>query len=83
MPGPLTLCLNNILVEQILEILYGESHIAIGNELIKLVSIQFSMGQPISPDYADRIVSIFSRYYGSHAEIMFPHVQFLKKEVIV
>ncbi|XP_041995450.1 histone-lysine N-methyltransferase SMYD3-like isoform X2 [Salvia splendens] len=65
---------------EILEKLYGESHIAIGNELIKLASIQFSMGQEISSDYTTRIVAIFSRYYGSHAEIMFPYVRYLKKE---
>lgn len=64
---------------QILEKLYGESHIAIANELIKLASIQFSMGQEISSDYTTRIIAIFSQYYGSHAEIMFPHVHYLKK----
>ncbi|XP_047944931.1 SET and MYND domain-containing protein 4 isoform X1 [Salvia hispanica] len=65
---------------EILEKLYGESHIAIGNELIKLASIQFSMGQEISSDYTTRIVAIFSRCYGSHAEIIFPYVRYLKKE---
>ncbi|XP_057778491.1 uncharacterized protein LOC130997245 isoform X2 [Salvia miltiorrhiza] len=65
---------------EILEKLYGESHIAIGNELIKLASIQLSMGQEILSDYTTRIVAIFSRYYGAHAEIMFPHVHCLKKE---
>ncbi|KAG6418529.1 hypothetical protein SASPL_120733 [Salvia splendens] len=65
---------------KILEKLYGERHIAIGNELIKLASIQFSMGQEISSDYTTRIVAIFSRYYGSHAEIMFPYVRYLKKQ---
>lgn len=80
MPSLLTLKFELTFCKQILEKLYGESHIAIGNELIKLASIQFSMGQKISSDYTTRIVAIFSRYYGSHAEIMFPHVHYLQKE---
>ncbi|KAL0304001.1 UNVERIFIED_CONTAM: hypothetical protein Sradi_6268200 [Sesamum radiatum] len=65
---------------KILEKLYGEDHIVIGNELIKLSSIQLSMGQKSTADNTNRMVAIFSRYYGSHADIMFPYLRYLKRE---
>ncbi|KAL0401057.1 UNVERIFIED_CONTAM: Stress-induced-phosphoprotein 1 [Sesamum latifolium] len=65
---------------KILEKLYGEDHIVIGNELIKLSSIQLSMGQKNTADNTKRMVAIFSRYYGSHADIMFPYLRYLKRE---
>ncbi|XP_073296911.1 histone-lysine N-methyltransferase ASHR1 isoform X2 [Primulina huaijiensis] len=64
---------------EILEKLYGKDHIVIANELIKLVSIQLSMGHESAADNANRLVKIFSRYYGSHADIIFPHLTYLKK----
>ncbi|PIN26923.1 Histone-lysine N-methyltransferase [Handroanthus impetiginosus] len=66
---------------EILEKLYGENHIVIGNELMKLASIQLSMGLKTAiADSTSRMLTIFSRYYGSHADIMFPHLQYLKRE---
>lgn len=66
---------------QILEVLYDPNHIAIGNELLKLASILLSLGDCTAADSIARVVAIFSRYYGSHANLIFPHLQFLKKEV--
>ncbi|XP_073123784.1 uncharacterized protein [Henckelia pumila] len=66
---------------EILEKLYGKDHIVIGNELIKLVSIQLSMGRESAAKNANRLVNIFSRYYGSDADIIFPHLTYLKKNV--
>ncbi|KAG8380981.1 hypothetical protein BUALT_Bualt06G0073000 [Buddleja alternifolia] len=65
---------------QILEKLYGENHIVIGNELIKLASIQLSMGCKIAADNTNRLIAIFSRYYGLHADIVFPPLMYLKRE---
>ncbi|KAK6155982.1 hypothetical protein DH2020_010230 [Rehmannia glutinosa] len=65
---------------EILETLYGENHIVIGNELIKLASIRHSMGHKSAANDTSRMVSIFSRYYGSHADIIFPHLRYLKRE---
>ncbi|XP_022139922.1 SET and MYND domain-containing protein 4 [Momordica charantia] len=58
---------------RILEKLYGESHIAIGNELLKLSSIQLSLGDHTTAgDCINRLNGIFRCYYGSHAKRMFP-----------
>ncbi|KAI3458405.1 hypothetical protein Pfo_015068 [Paulownia fortunei] len=65
---------------EILETLYGENHIVIGNELIKLASIRLSMGHKSAGDNTSRIVAIFSRYYGSHADVMFPYLRYLKRD---
>ncbi|KAK6135587.1 hypothetical protein DH2020_030695 [Rehmannia glutinosa] len=65
---------------EILETLYGENHIVIGNELIKLASIRHSMGHKSAANDTSRMVAIFSRYYGSHADIIFPHLRYLKRE---
>ncbi|KAK6135538.1 hypothetical protein DH2020_030709 [Rehmannia glutinosa] len=65
---------------EILETLYGENHIVIGNELIKVASIRHSMGHKSAANDTSRMVAIFSRYYGSHADIIFPHLRYLKRE---
>ncbi|KAL2540000.1 Tetratricopeptide repeat (TPR)-like superfamily protein [Abeliophyllum distichum] len=64
---------------EVLEKLYDPNHIVVGNELIKLVSVQLSMGCDTASDNIDRLAAIFSRYYGSHAEIIFPHLHYLKE----
>lgn len=66
---------------EILEKLYGKDHIVIANELIKLVSIQLSMGHESAAENANPLVKIFSKYYGSHADVIFPHLTYLKKNV--
>ncbi|CAA0834501.1 Tetratricopeptide repeat (TPR)-like superfamily protein [Striga hermonthica] len=63
---------------EILEMLYGENHIVVGNELIKLASIRHSMGDKMDEKDTSRMVQIFSRYYGSHTDIIFPHLRYLK-----
>ncbi|GFP89400.1 histone-lysine n-methyltransferase smyd3 [Phtheirospermum japonicum] len=65
---------------EILETLYGENHIVVANELIKLASIQHSMGQKSASSDTNQMVEIFYRYYGSHADIIFPHLRYLKSE---
>ncbi|XP_042957525.1 uncharacterized protein LOC122292962 isoform X6 [Carya illinoinensis] len=60
---------------EILEKLYGPNHIVIGYELVKLSSIQLSMGDRGAVKNINRVSEIFSRYYGSHADIMFPYLQ--------
>ncbi|KZV30021.1 SET and MYND domain-containing protein 4, partial [Dorcoceras hygrometricum] len=64
---------------QILKKLYGKDHIVIGNELIKLLSIQLSTGHENAAENANRLVKIFARYYGPHADIIFPYLTHLKK----
>nr|XP_043618324.1 SET and MYND domain-containing protein 4 [Erigeron canadensis] len=63
---------------KILEKLYGHDHIVIGNELVKLASIQLSLGKSAAGETINLINLIFSRHYGSDVEVMFPHLQFLK-----
>ncbi|KAL6532980.1 hypothetical protein OROMI_027092 [Orobanche minor] len=63
---------------EILKTLYGENHIVVGNELIKLASIRHSMDQKITANETSQMVEIFSRYYGSHADMIFPHLRYLK-----
>ncbi|KAI8031024.1 hypothetical protein LOK49_LG01G01123 [Camellia lanceoleosa] len=65
---------------EILEKLYGPDHIAIGNELVKLSSIQLSLGDQSAMDCLNRVAVIFSRYYGSHANTIFPYLQGLERE---
>ncbi|KAF5467556.1 hypothetical protein F2P56_017372 [Juglans regia] len=60
---------------EILEKLYGPNHIVIGYELVKLSSIQLSMGDRTAVKNINRVSEIFSRYYGSHADKMFPYLQ--------
>ncbi|KAM3355543.1 SET and MYND domain-containing protein 4 isoform X1 [Capsicum galapagoense] len=63
---------------QILEKLYDANHIAIGNELIKLASLQILMGNSAASNSISRITAIFSRYYGSHADDIYPYLRLLK-----
>lgn len=65
---------------EILEKLYGASHIVIGHELVKLSSIKLSLDDSSAVDSINQLGGIFFRYYGSHADIIFPYLQFLKKE---
>ncbi|GAV70275.1 TPR_1 domain-containing protein/TPR_10 domain-containing protein/TPR_11 domain-containing protein [Cephalotus follicularis] len=65
---------------KILEKLYDPNHVVIGYELVKLSSIQLSLGDSSVVDSIDRLSAIFSRYYGSHVDIVFPYLQSLQKE---
>ncbi|GLT28065.1 hypothetical protein SLA2020_030220 [Shorea laevis] len=65
---------------KILEKLYGPSHIVIGHELVKLSSIEQALDDCSAVDSINRLRSIFSQYYGSHADTVFPYLQFLNKE---
>ncbi|XP_051138521.1 uncharacterized protein LOC127256513 isoform X2 [Andrographis paniculata] len=67
---------------EILEKLYGENHIVIGNELIKLASIHRCLGRGVNAENTNRLVSIFSRHYGSHADKLFPYLDYLKDGVV-
>lgn len=67
---------------QILEKLYDLNHIVIGNELVKLASIQISLGDSATIDTIKQVDTIFSQYYGSHADIVFPQLDYLKREAI-
>ncbi|CAK9145871.1 unnamed protein product [Ilex paraguariensis] len=64
----------------ILEKLYEPNHLVIGNELLKLASIQLALGDPSAVHSIKRADAIFSRYYGPHANVIFPHLQDLKRE---
>lgn len=63
---------------QILEKLYDANHIAIGNELIKLASLQILVGDSAASGSISRITAILSRYYGSHADDIYPYLRHLK-----
>lgn len=65
---------------QILEKLYGPNHIVIGYELVKLSSIQLSLGDCTDLDNINRLSAIFSNYYGEHASIIYPYLSFLERE---
>ncbi|XP_027104081.1 uncharacterized protein [Coffea arabica] len=67
---------------KILEKLYDPNHIAIGNELLKLASIQLSFEDSTASDTLNRVAAIFLRYYGSHANKIFPCLQLLKEEAL-
>ncbi|XP_008234145.1 PREDICTED: SET and MYND domain-containing protein 4 [Prunus mume] len=64
---------------EILEKLYNPNHIVIGYELVKLSSIQLSLGDCAAVDSINRLCDIFSCYYGSHTYKIFPYLQFLKR----
>ncbi|CAI9091934.1 OLC1v1027055C1 [Oldenlandia corymbosa var. corymbosa] len=66
---------------EILEKLYGSNHIAVGNELLKLVSIQLALRDATAADSLNLATAIFARYYGSHASLVFPLLQHLKEGV--
>ncbi|KAK0593132.1 hypothetical protein LWI29_031522 [Acer saccharum] len=65
---------------EILEKLYGHNHIVIGYELVKLSSVQLSLGDSDAVDSINRLDTIFKRYYGSHADVMFQFLQPLQKD---
>lgn len=65
---------------QILEKLYHSDHIAIANELVKLVSIGLSMNKYVSSkNKLARIDHIFSRHYGCNYVKMFPYLRTLQR----
>ncbi|KAK2444714.1 SET and MYND domain-containing protein [Trifolium repens] len=66
---------------QILEKLYDPDDIVIAYELVKLSSVQLSLGDDSAVDSISRIGAIFSCYYGLHADLVFPHLQYLRKEI--
>lgn len=65
---------------KILEKLYGTNHIIIGNELVKLASLQLSLGDFAASDTINRLTGIYFKYYGKHADDVFPHLKWLTKE---
>ncbi|KAJ4971185.1 hypothetical protein NE237_004284 [Protea cynaroides] len=65
---------------EILEKLYHTNHIVIGNELVKLASIQLSLGESTVFESINRLEKIFSVHYGPHATRIFPYLQTLKGE---
>ncbi|KAF0928835.1 hypothetical protein E2562_010699 [Oryza meyeriana var. granulata] len=67
---------------KILEKLYHPSHIIIAHELIKLVSIELSMGDGASASAAfARADAIFSLYYGPDVKRILPYVDALRRTV--
>ncbi|KAL9312758.1 hypothetical protein ACSQ67_018210 [Phaseolus vulgaris] len=66
---------------QILEKLYDTDDIVIAYELVKLSSIQLSLDDSTAAESINRIDDIFSRYYGLHADLVFPDLQYLRKEI--
>uniref|UniRef100_A0A5B7BBN2 Putative SET and MYND domain-containing protein 4 isoform X1 n=1 Tax=Davidia involucrata TaxID=16924 RepID=A0A5B7BBN2_DAVIN len=65
---------------EILEKLYDPNHIVIGNELVKLSSIQRTLDECTAKETINRVAAIVSRYYGSQADMIFPYLQSLKRE---
>ncbi|GAB4827732.1 hypothetical protein Ancab_034618 [Ancistrocladus abbreviatus] len=65
---------------KILKKLYNPNHIAIGNELVKLSSLQLSLSDFAAVDTMNQLNAIVSRYYGPHADMMFPYLNYLKEE---
>ncbi|CAA7403383.1 unnamed protein product [Spirodela intermedia] len=64
---------------KILEKLYHDSHIAIGNELVKLASLQLSLGDhAAASDSVGRLEGIFSLYYGPHAGQIYHFLESLR-----
>ncbi|CAH9090680.1 unnamed protein product [Cuscuta epithymum] len=57
---------------KILEKLYGSNHIVIGNELVKLRSIQMQLRDCNAEITTKRAHEIFLRYFGSHTGVIFP-----------
>ena len=72
---------NGIRLWQILEKLYGPDDIVIAYELVKLCSIQLSLGDATALDSINRMDNIFSRYYGLHSNLVFPYLQYLRREI--
>lgn len=66
---------------QILEKLYDTDDIVIAYELLKLSSIQLSLDDGTAVDSINRIDDIFSHHYGLHADLVFPYLQYLRREI--
>jgi hypothetical protein len=70
------------MIMQILEKLYHPKHIAIAHELIKLVSIELSLGDRSSAEASfAQAEAIFSLYYGPDVQRILPYVEALKRTV--
>ncbi|XP_020870414.1 SET and MYND domain-containing protein 4 isoform X2 [Arabidopsis lyrata subsp. lyrata] len=68
---------------KILKKLYEDEHVVIGNEMVKLASIQLALGDSSGAwDTTKRLSKIFSKYYGSHAETLFSDLPCLKQEAV-
>lgn len=65
---------------QILEKLYSPDHVVIGYELVKLLSIQLSLGDVDAGETLNRLGIIFEHHYGSHAAVVFPYLKSFKRE---
>ncbi|OIW15313.1 hypothetical protein TanjilG_10753 [Lupinus angustifolius] len=80
--GELELCMDHCKASiQILEKLYDPDDIVIAYELVKFSSIQLSLGDVTAVDSISRIGDIFSRYYGLHADLVFPYLRYLRGEI--
>lgn len=66
---------------QILEKIYDPDDIVIAYELVKLSSVQLYLGDNSAVNSIGRIGAIFSRYYGLHADLVFPYLQYLRREI--
>ena len=72
----------HLMMMQILEKLYHPKHIAIAHELIKLISIELSLGDRASAEATfARAEVIFSLYYGPDVQRILPYVDALKRTV--
>ncbi|KAL9247785.1 hypothetical protein vseg_021177 [Gypsophila vaccaria] len=65
-------CLASI---EILKKIYGHGHIVVGNELLKLSSLLLAMADARAADTVSQADTIFSNYYGRHADMMFPYLR--------
>eukprot|EP00268_Persea_americana_P069528 TRINITY_DN9890_c0_g1_i12.p1 TRINITY_DN9890_c0_g1~~TRINITY_DN9890_c0_g1_i12.p1 ORF type:complete len:307 (-),score=45.95 TRINITY_DN9890_c0_g1_i12:696-1616(-) len=66
---------------EIIKRLYPTNHIAIGNELMKLASIQLSLNDRASAlNSIKQAYTIFSLHYGSHMVMLFPYLENLQRE---
>ncbi|KAG9441179.1 hypothetical protein H6P81_017033 [Aristolochia fimbriata] len=66
---------------QILEKLYHVNHIVLGNEIMKLASIQLSLNNHTSAKNSlDRLYAILQLHYGSHIMKVLPYAENLRKE---
>ncbi|XP_056172101.1 uncharacterized protein LOC115664565 isoform X2 [Syzygium oleosum] len=67
-------------IAEILEKLYSPDHVVIGYELVKLLSIQLSLGDVAAGETLNRLCIIFEHHYGSHAAVVFPYLRSFKRE---
>ncbi|XP_072963052.1 histone-lysine N-methyltransferase ASHR1 isoform X1 [Typha angustifolia] len=69
---------------KILEKLYHTEHIVIGHELIKLATIQLSLGDGTSAvNSVKQVDVIFSLYYGANMTKRFPYIGFLREQAVI